>query len=297
MRVKTLKNHDAPLRQTMKHIKGLLFGKDSLDRLATEEDSADFQHLGIEDILPSKDWTKFLLGNDEKGKPLVWDPYESAHLYSFGQHATMITANIVQHCAYNPDKWITFVVDPQETNVPRTGEMMVDNVEFLTDVDETLAAADYLYNEVILRTQTALKPHMDTILQHPHPYKSLLLVLAEPARILKPTGIATEEGIAQDAMREKIKNRLFNIAHFGQKSGIHLMIAGDFVKSKDFYSQILENIETRVLIGSEKQAISEEVFGHPYWERFDSSIRGRGYFQSKNKKTVFQASEYAVRTV
>lgn len=271
-----------------------LLGK-TTNPLVDETSDSNTIKDSMETLNSGEEWKRFILGTDEKGKPLIWNPYESAHLYSFGAHANMITGTIVQHCAYNQDNWLTFVADPQGINVPRTAEMMVNNVEFVDDVEETLAAAEFIYDTVILRTQTALKPQTDSLLQNAHSHKSFLFVLAEPSKILNPTGIKTDEGIMYDEMRGKIKNRLFNIATFGPKVGVHLIIAGDYMKSKDFYQQILEDIETKVILGVEKHDVANQAFGHDYWIRFDMSTRGAGCFQSKQKIVRFQANEYAAR--
>lgn len=238
-------------------------------------------------------WRKFPLGFDMEDREVFWDPYESKHFYTFGKHANMISANLVRHCAKNPDHWLTYVVDYNGVNVPRTEEFDSQEIEYLTTIEETYNTIQYLQEEMKLRISQLKSWNYSSILDQSVSYKSILTVITVPYWVFLPSGIKTDEGKKEDEMRVEINTMIDNILRNGPKAGVHLAIIDEHFSATRYIDKI-KHISTKVIIGRSNPEIAVDVLGHDQGTQFDPSVRGRGYYQANDEGLVFDANQYSV---
>lgn len=252
-------------------------------RKSTEEPAPEPNH---------DSWQKFPLGFALDNTEIFWDPYESAHLYVFGQHANMLSANLVRHCAKHPDSWMTYVVDYNGVNVPRTKEFDSEEIEYLRTVEETHEAIRYLQEEMHLRLQHLRSWKYDSLLEQSNPLKSVLAIITVPHWIFVPTGIKTDEGVNLDELRVEMNAMVDDILRNGPKAGVHLAIMDDHTQIKHYQDKI-NHIATKVLIGHAEPEIASQILEHYEVNDLDISVRGRGYYQVNNEGKLFNANKYS----
>lgn len=238
-------------------------------------------------------WRKFPLGFALTDTEVFWDPYASAHLYAFGQHANMLSANLVRHCAKHPDNWLTYVVDYNGVNVPRTKEFDSDEIEYLQTVEETHETIRYLQEEMHLRLQHLKSWKYDSILEQPNPLKSVLAVITVPHWIFLPSGVKTDEGINLDALRVEMNSMVGDILRNGPKAGVHLAIMDEHSRTIQ-YGDKIKHISTRVLLGDAGSEMADLILGIDSKNIYYLPGRGQGYIKVSEQGLLFEANQYSV---
>lgn len=56
-------------------------------------------------------------------------------------------------------------------------------------------------------------------------FPKLLIILDEVAELLQPSGVKTEEGKAEDALKNEIVGHIQSITQLGRSAGIHMILA------------------------------------------------------------------------
>lgn len=264
-----------------------------IDNLQYKENER--QRKSTEEPLPSPNhdsWQKFPLGFASANREVFWDPYESAHLYTFGQHANMLSANLVRHCAKHPDNWLTYVVDYNGVNVPRTKEFDSDEIEYLQTIEETHEALRYLQEEMHLRLQHLKSWNHDSLLEQSKSWKSIMTIITVPHWVFLPSGVKTDEGINLDELRVEMNSMVDEILRNGPKAGVHLAIMDESGRAIQ-YADKIKHIATKVLIGEPE---SDFTLGLDR-EQIYISPRGQGYIRVGQEGLAFNANQYSIEKI
>lgn len=235
-------------------------------------------------------WNEFPLGIDEQKKQLNWNPVESSHILFSGNHANAVIPNLIEHGLTHPDKWRVYGVDDyRRMNIPNYPEYARSGATITNDLEKAVEMLRVIDKKMMFRHEKMQEDNIDSIFAHDIPYKSLLLVITSPYFMLTPSGIKTDEGRAEDALREKVSQYVEKITRMGGPAGVFVALADERPNPK-LHGEILNNITTKVVIGNAHTIVSNIVLGNDKATELDVSIRGRGYYQDQNgKATQFQA--------
>lgn len=233
-------------------------------------------------------WNEFPLGIDSNGRELFWNPCESSHLLLSGYHGTSIIPNLIQHGIDNKDEWDVFGVDYRRIHIPNFPHYQDKNVGIAETVEDALEILRYLNDELLFRTEQLTGQDGKSSSERSVPSKSLLAILPASELLFYPTGNKTDEGKAEDDLRQEASYLVEKLSRLGAQAGIYLVLGTDR-PNHPVVKGTTENFSARVAIGRVDAIKSVDLFGNDNAANVDYSVRGRGYYQDSQRETEFQA--------
>lgn len=162
-------------------------------------------------------------------------------------HNSVTQRTILMHALQSPE-WRIVLVDPKRVEL--SGYKDHPNVlKVATELDESVALIEQVEEEMQSRYRRMQEKGVNFFRNlDPHP-PAIMLMVDETFALLSPTGIKSEEGKEQDAMKARIGIMLGSIARLGRAAGIHMILATQRPDAKVLPGEVKANLDARIAQG------------------------------------------------
>jgi hypothetical protein len=235
-------------------------------------------------------WDVFPLGLAAGGEEANWRVSVMPHLLiagTTGSGKSVTQRTILLHALQSPD-WRIVLVDPKMVELSDyRGHPNV--LKVATELDESLALIEQVEQEMMSRyarmKEVGGVNHFRSL---PEPPPAVLLMVDETFALLSPTGIKSEEGKEQDAIKARIGILLSNIARLGRAAGIHQVLATQRPDAKVLPGELKANLDARIAQGRMDTTPSLMTLDSDAATRLPQ-VKGRAILRQGNDFSEFQA--------
>jgi FtsK/SpoIIIE family len=181
-------------------------------------------------LFPAEDlWRKFALGLTIGGQTVIWDPIDCPHMLIAGPNKTgksNIERLLALQALARPDEWRVMGFDPLGVELGWLAEVPGPGVELLaTNLEDIAVGFQRILREIAIREVRCQTAGVNTVLELKKPPPMLLVIIDEVTELLGKDGGKSEEGKAEDALKEWMSRTLAKIARTGRKYGVYLVLA------------------------------------------------------------------------
>jgi hypothetical protein len=162
-------------------------------------------------------------------------------------HNSVTQRTILLHALQSPD-WRVILVDPKRVELSAYRDHP-NVLRVAVELDESLALIEQLEREMQSRYVRMQEAGVNHFKQLETPLPAVLCMVDETFSLLAPTGIKSDEGKEQDAMKARIGILLSNIARLGRAAGIHLILATQRPDAKVLPGELKANLDARIAQG------------------------------------------------
>lgn len=257
--------------------------------------------LHYDEVADSR-WDEFTLGKAGGTQTVVWNPPSSSHLLlsgPAGSGKSVIERNIIFHCLQHPNRWRVLGVDFYRVEFSRYEKYSPAVLGIAKDLEEAVEACRFAREEMLKRYEEMEKLEVNNYQDLPYAPYGIIFIIDEISHLLAISGVKTNEGKAEDALRNEAAMILLDIARLGRAAGIHLVLASQRPDSSILNAEFKANMSTRIVMGRVDALHSQLVLGNEeatqktpltFQDGRYRDIRGRGYIQSSGKGKRFQAA-------
>lgn len=249
------------------------------------------ENLQFSDAINTDQWDKFPLGLLANGEEAVWNASLSSNLLIAGRSGSgksVIQRNIIFHCLRHPENWELYGIDLLRVEMTPYMKYGQPLEEVATTVPEAFAIVTKAHTELNKRYRSMEQTGVTYFRYLPDVPPAWMIMIDESFFLLATTGIKTDEGRAEDALREELKHLLSDIARLGRAAGIYLVLSTQRVDSKVFTKTFKEEFRTRIAASGMDEIASTLLLDNNKATHLNRAIKGRGYFQENGKGSDFQ---------
>lgn len=207
-------------------------------------------------------------------------------LFAIGENANLLThnsvcqRNIINSCLLRPDKWVVLGIDLKRVELSPYREFGV-NV-----ATELGVAVDFLrFSQAVMMTryERLESEGKNNFLDLDDPGQALLVMVDEAGELLSPSGVKTDEGKEEDALKGEAQMIIGSIARLGRAAGVHLVIATQRPDAKLLGGETRSNLAARIGCGTLEYSASQMLFGDSVGMRTPSNPKGGIYIKIYSK--------------
>jgi S-DNA-T family DNA segregation ATPase FtsK/SpoIIIE len=257
--------------------------------------------LHYDEIVDSR-WDEFTLGKAGGTKTVIWNPNSSAHLLltgPAGSGKSVLERNIIFHCLQHPDKWRVLGVDFYRVELSPYEKYSPAVLGIAKDLEDAVEACRFAREEMYNRYGKMEELGVNNYQDLPDAPYGLIFIIDEVSHLLALSGVKSEEGKAEDELRNEAALLLRDIARLGRAAGIHLVIASQRPDSSILNAEFKANMYTKIVMGRVDSLHSQLVLGNEeatqmlpltFRNGHYRTVRGRGYIQDQNRGQQFQSA-------
>lgn len=252
------------------------------------------ENLNYTHAINTEQWDKFPLGRFADGEEVIWDTSLSSNLFIAGSTGTgksVIQRNIIFHCLRHPENWEFYGVDLLRVEMTPYLKYGQPIKRIVTTVSDALAVVTKAHTELNKRYRNMEQEGVNNFrdLDRPKLLPAWMIMMDEASFLLANTGSKTDEGKAEDALREELKYQLDDIALLGRAAGIYLVLSTQRVDLRGFTEAFKGHFGTRIATGRMDEIASTRLLDNNNATRLNRAIKGRGYFQQYGEGYDFQS--------
>lgn len=258
-------------------------------------------NLHYDEIADSR-WDEFALGKAGGTKTAVWNPNSSAHLLltgPAGSGKSVLERNIIFHCLQHPNKWRVLGVDFYRVELSPYEKYSPAVLGIAKDLEEAVVACRFAREEMYNRYEKMEELGVNNYQDLPNAPYGLIFIIDEISQLLALSGIKTNEGKAEDVLRNEAAMILLDISRLGRAAGIHLVLVSQRPNANILNPEVKANMSTKIVMGRVDSLHSQLVLGNEeatqvlpttFRNGHYREIRGRGYIQDQNRGQQFQSA-------
>lgn len=215
----------------------------------------------------------------------------SPHIFisgSTGSGKSTVQRSIINHCLQHSEDWRFLGIDLSRVEFSPYAQYEPAVLAIASDVSESVNVLRYAKDEMMERykkMETNGVSHFKGLPQH---MNALMIMIDGAYNLLMPSGIKTEEGREEDALKAEATQLIGDIARLGRFTGIHLAISTSRIDKRLLPPLALSCITSRVVLGKTDSIASMLALGNENGT-LTKSQRGAGYVQVGNEGQKFQS--------
>lgn len=241
----------------------------------------------------AEQWDKFPLGRFADGEEVRWDTSLSSNLLIAGGVGTgksVLQRNIINHCLRHPENWVLYGFNPFRVETAPYLNHGPTIAEITTEIPDAAVMITKVHAELNRRYNIMKETGATNFRDLPESIPAWMIMIDEAYPLLSSTGSKTDEGKAEDSLREEMKHQLADIARLGHDAGIHLVMSTQRrIESSIFPESFKADFQTRIAFGRMQEIDSRLLLGKDKTKHWNSTVRGRGYIQQFGEGYDFQA--------
>lgn len=203
-------------------------------------------------------------------------------------HNSTIQRNIIFHCIQHPDRWRFLGIDVKRVELSVFAKYEPVVMGIATDVSDGVEIIRYAKEEMEKRYQHMQDNGVNHFKDLPEKMHALMVMVDETYMFLAPSGIKTDEGKAEDALKGEASKLIGDIARLGRAAGVHLVLATQRPDATVIYGELKQNLACRVAAGRADTIASQMTLDNEEATRLPGHIKGRGYVQNFGEGEQFQ---------
>lgn len=203
-------------------------------------------------------------------------------------HNSTIQRNIIFHCIQHPDRWRFLGIDVKRVELKPyiTYEPVVMGVA--TDTEDGVEILRYAKDEMEKRYQKMEDLGVNHFKDLPEHMHALMVMIDESYMFLATSGLKTDEGKEEDALKGEGSKLCGDIARLGRAAGVHLVMATQRPDATIIYGELKQNLACRIAAGKADTIASQMTLDNDNATRLPGDIKGRGYVQNFGDGEQFQ---------
>jgi hypothetical protein len=201
-------------------------------------------------------------------------------------HNSVTQRTMLLHALQSPE-WRIVLVDPKRVEL--SAYRNHPNVlRVATELEDSLALIEQVEQEMQSRYVRMQESGVNHFKSLPTPPPAVLLMVDETFALLSLTGIKSDEGKEQDAMKARIGILLGDIARLGRAAGVHMILATQRPDAKVLSGELKANLDARIAQGRMDTTPSLMTLDSDAATKIPP-IKGRAILREGNETTEFQA--------
>lgn len=234
-------------------------------------------------------WNMIPIGEGASG-PVCWDVTKAPHMLVCGPTGTgksVLQRNVFFHLVQHSDRWSFIGVDPKRVELKpyaKYTDTVLGIGTNLEDGVELVRFADKLMNE---RYEMMEEVGVNNFIDLADPPKAVFIMVDETFMFLSPSGVKSDEGKEQDALKAEAAVLLGNIARLGRAAGVHLLLATQRPDATVIKGELKNNLDARIACGRMDQTPSMMVLDS-IGATLLPPIKGRGVIRQNSQEEQFQ---------
>lgn len=236
------------------------------------------------------EWNKIPLGLGTDGE-LFWDVANAPMALvtgTTGGGKSTIQRNIIFHCIQHPDRWRFLGIDVKRVELSGFAKYEPVVMGIATDVPDGVEIIRYAKEEMEKRYQKMQDAGVNHFKDLPDKMHALMIMVDETFMFLSQSGIKTDEGKEEDALKGEASKLIGDIARLGRACGVHLILATQRPDATVIYGELKQNLAMRVAAGRADTIPSQMTLDNDEATRLPGHIKGRGYLQVFGEGEQFQ---------
>ena len=238
-------------------------------------------------------WDEFPLGRAKRGKTVFWNPTTSPNLLISGESGsgrTSLIRNLIFHCLQHADKLRVLGIDLRDLDFNPYKKYDPQVLGIATKLEEGVDVCVFAHEKMMERYAKLEELGLNNYLDLPDAPPALVLFINDINSFLAKSGIKTEEGIENDALKNESSIILTELTRLGRAVGIYLVVENQSPEPNTAYGEWAHNISTRIVTGRVDAAHSLMTLQNEEATRTTTGIPGRSYIQDHGEGQQFQAA-------
>lgn len=194
-------------------------------------------------------------------------------------HNSVVQRNIILGCILRPDSWRFLGIDLKKVEL--SGFRAYSNVVLgiATDINDALTVLRFAQQTMMKRYAELEQLGLNNFLDLPEKGQALMVMVDEAGELLGSSGVKTEEGKEEDALKGEAAMIIGSIARLGRAAGVHLVIATQRPDATLISGETKANLGVRINCGRTDPNASSMILGSSEGVRVKANPRGRLYLR------------------
>lgn len=198
---------------------------------------------------------------------------------SIVSHNSVVQRNIILGCILRPDSWRFLGIDLKKVELSSFRAYSNVVLGIATTLEDALTVLRFAQETMMKRYAELEQLGLNNFLDLPEKGQALLVMVDEAGELLSPSGVKSEEGKAEDALKGEAAMIIGSIARLGRAAGVHLIIATQRPDAKIIAGETKANLGVRVNCGRTDSNASQMILGTGDGARVKANPRGRLYLR------------------
>lgn len=194
-------------------------------------------------------------------------------------HNSVVQRNIILGCILRPDSWRFLGIDLKKVELSSFRAYSNVVLGIATTLEDALTVLRFAQETMMKRYAELEQLGLNNFLDLPEKGQALLVMVDEAGELLSPSGVKSEEGKAEDALKGEAAMIIGSIARLGRAAGVHLIIATQRPDAKIIAGETKANLGVRVNCGRTDSNASQMILGTSDGARVKANPRGRLYLR------------------
>ena len=236
------------------------------------------------------EWNKIPVGVGTDGV-VTWDVSVAPHALvtgTTGGGKSTIQRNLIFHCIQHSDRWRFLGIDVKRVELSPYVKYDPVVMGIATNVEDGVEIIRYANEEMMNRYEQMEGLGVNHFKDLPEMPYALMVMIDESYMFLAPSGIKTDEGKAEDALKGEASKAIGDIARLGRAAGVHLVLATQRPDATVIYGELKQNLACRIAAGRMDSIASSMTLDNDNATRLPGNIKGRGYIQAFGEGEQFQ---------
>lgn len=236
------------------------------------------------------EWNKIPVGVGTDGD-VVWDVSVAPHALitgTTGGGKSTIQRNLIFHCIQHSDRWRFLGIDVKRVELSPYVKYDPVVMGIATNVEDGVEIIRYANEEMMNRYEQMEQLGVNHFKDLPEMPFALMVMIDESYMFLAPSGIKTDEGKEEDALKGEASKAIGDIARLGRAAGVHLVLATQRPDATVIYGELKQNLACRMAAGRMDGIASGMTLDNDNATRLPGNIKGRGYIQTFGEGEQFQ---------
>lgn len=203
-------------------------------------------------------------------------------------HNSTIQRNIIFHCIQHSDRWRFLGIDVKRVELSPFATYEPTVMGIATDTADGVNIIRYAKDEMEKRYKKMEEHGVNHFKDLPTRMHALMVMVDESYMFLAPSGIKTDDGKEEDALKGEASKLVGDIARLGRAAGVHLVLATQRPDATVIYGELKQNLACRIAAGKADTTASLMTLDNDNATRLPGNIKGRGYVQNFGVGEQFQ---------
>lgn len=238
-------------------------------------------------------WDEFPLGRAKRAKTVFWNPTTSPNLLISGESGsgrTSLVRNLIFHCLQHADRLRIIGIDLRDLDFNPYQKYDPQVLGIATKLEEGVDICVFAHEKMMERYAMLEELGLNNYLDLPDAPPALVLFINDINSFLAKSGIKTEEGIENDALKNESAIILTELTRLGRAAGIYLVLENQSPEPNIIYGALTQNISTRIVTGRVDASHSQMALNNEEATRTATGIPGRSYIQDRGEGEQFQVA-------
>jgi DNA segregation ATPase FtsK/SpoIIIE-like protein len=194
-------------------------------------------------------------------------------------HNSVVQRNIVLGCILRPDSWRFLGIDLKKVELSSWRAYSNVVLGIATTIEDALTVLRFAQQTMMKRYAEMEQMGINNFLDLPQKGQALMVMVDEAGELLSPSGVKTEEGKNEDALKGEAAMIIGSIARLGRAAGVHLVIATQRPDATILSGETKANLGVRINCGRTGSTASSMILDNGEGTRVNSNPKGRLYLR------------------